>query len=138
MIYYYLNNDKLKAMFAKVTGKKVVIKKFYDMDFPSEFLNDPSATNIDLQLIEAMLDMIRKNEIKASNAKFVLENTKIPYREMILPYAKPSVLLPIVSAEIFTDKKLAEAHTVDYVEIERNLGDTGTDTSLTSDRKSVV
>lgn len=132
MIYYYLNNDKLKAMFAKVSGKKISIKKVYDMDFPSEFLNDPSATNIDLQLIEAMLDMIRKNDIKASNAKFVLENTKIPYREMILPYAKPSVLLPIISAEIFTDKKLAEAHTVDYVEIERNLEESGDDTNLTS------
>lgn len=121
MIYYYLNNDKLKAMFASVSGKKISIKKFYDMDFPSEFLNDPSATNIDLQLIEAMLDMIRKNDIKASSANFVLENTKIPYREMVLPFAKPAVLLPIISSEIFTDKKLAEAHTVDYVEIERNL-----------------
>lgn len=123
MIYYYLNNDKLKAMFAKVAGKKIVIKKFFDMDFPSEFLNDPSATNIDLQLTEAMLDMIRKNDIKSSNAKFVLENSKIPFREMVLPYAKPTILLPIISAEIFSDKKLAEAHTVDYIEMERNIDD---------------
>ena len=85
MIYYYLNNDKLKAMFATTSGKRVAVKEFFDMDFPSEFLNDPSATNIDLQLTEAMLDMIRKNEIKAKSAKFVLENSKIPFREMILP-----------------------------------------------------
>lgn len=121
MIYYYLNNDKLKAMFATVSGKKINIKNFYDMDFPSEFLNDPAANNIDLQLTEAMLDMIRNNSIKATKAKFVLENTKIPFRELILPYAKPSVLLPIISSEIFTDKKLAEAHTVDYIELERNI-----------------
>ena len=48
MIYYYLNNDKLKAMFATAGGKRITVKEFYDMDFPSEFLNDPSATNIDL------------------------------------------------------------------------------------------
>ena len=123
MIYYYLNNDKLKAMFATASGKKIVVKDFYDMDFPSEFLNDPSTTNIDLQLTEAMLDMIRKNEIKSKTAKFVLENNKIPFREMILPYAKPSILYPIISAELFTDKKLAESHTVDFVEIDRNIED---------------
>ncbi len=123
MIYYYLNNDKLKAMFATASGKRVVVKEFFDMDFPSEFLNDPSATNIDLQLTEAMLDMIRKNEIKAKSAKFVLENSKIPFREMILPYAKPSILYPIISSELFTDKKLADNHTVDYVEIDRNIDD---------------
>lgn len=123
MIYYYLNNDKLKAMFATTRGKRVAVKEFFDMDFPSEFLNDPSATNIDLQLTEAMLDMIRKNEIKAKSAKFVLENSKIPFREMILPYAKPSILYPIISSELFTDKKLADNHTVDYVEIDRNIDD---------------
>ncbi|MDY4709881.1 MAG: hypothetical protein SO203_04795, partial [Eubacteriales bacterium] len=123
MIYYYLNNDKLKAMFATASGKRVAVKEFFDMDFPSEFLNDPSATNIDLQLTEAMLDMIRKNEIKAKSAKFVLENSKIPFREMILPYAKPSILYPIISSELFTDKKLADNHTVDYVEIDRNIDD---------------
>ena len=123
MIYYYLNNDKLKAMFATTSGKRVAVKEFFDMDFPSEFLNDPSATNIDLQLTEAMLDMIRKNEIKAKSAKFVLENSKIPFREMILPYAKPSILYPIISSELFTDKKLADKHTVDYVEIDRNIDD---------------
>ena len=123
MIYYYLNNDKLKAMFATTSGKRVAVKEFFDMDFPSEFLNDPSATNIDLQLTEAMLDMIRKNEIKAKSAKFVLENSKIPFREMILPYAKPSILYPIISSELFTDKKLADNHTVDYVEIDRNIDD---------------
>ena len=123
MIYYYLNNDKLKAMFATANGKRVAVKEFFDMDFPSEFLNDPSATNIDLQLTEAMLDMIRKNEIKAKSAKFVLENSKIPFREMILPYAKPSILYPIISSELFTDKKLADNHTVDYVEIDRNIDD---------------
>lgn len=123
MIYYYLNNDKLKAMFATAGGKRITVKEFYDMDFPSEFLNDPSATNIDLQLTEAMLDMIRKNDIKSKAAKFVLENNKIPFREMILPYAKPSILYPIISAELFTDKKLAESHTVDFVEIDRNIED---------------
>lgn len=123
MIYYYLNNDKLKTMFATASGKRVAVKEFFDMDFPSEFLNDPSATNIDLQLTEAMLDMIRKNEIKAKSAKFVLENSKIPFREMILPYAKPSILYPIISSELFTDKKLADNHTVDYVEIDRNIDD---------------
>ena len=123
MIYYYLNNDKLKAMFATASGKRVAVKEFFDMDFPSEFLNDPSATNIDLQLTEAMLDMIRKNEIKAKSAKFVLENSKIPFREMILPYAKPSILYTIISSELFTDKKLADNHTVDYVEIDRNIDD---------------
>ncbi len=123
MIYYYLNNDKLKAMFATAGGKRVSVNSFFDMDFPSEFLNDPSATNVDLQLTEAMLDMIRKNDIKAKSAKFVLENNKIPFREMILPYAKPSILYPIISAELFTDKKLAESHTVDFVEIDRNIED---------------
>lgn len=38
MIYYYLNNDKLKAMFATAGGKRITVKEFYDMDFPSEFL----------------------------------------------------------------------------------------------------
>lgn len=42
---------------------------------------------------------------------------------MILPYAKPSILYPIISAELFTDKKLAESHTVDFVEIDRNIED---------------
>ena len=53
----------------------------------------------------------------------MLENSKIPFREMILPYAKPSILYPIISSELFTDKKLADNHTVDYVEIDRNIDD---------------
>lgn len=109
MIYYYLNNDKLKAMFATAGGKRITVKEFYDMDFPSEFLNDPSATNIDLQLTEAMLDMIRKNDIKSKAAKFVLENNKIPFREMILPYAKPSILYPIIRRNFSRIKNLRKA-----------------------------
>lgn len=37
MIYYYLNNDKLKAMFATAGGKRITVKEFYDMDFPVNF-----------------------------------------------------------------------------------------------------
>ncbi|MEG1613697.1 MAG: hypothetical protein RR357_05980 [Clostridia bacterium] len=123
MFYLYLNNDKLRAMFATATGKKVTVQSVYDMDFPSEFLNDPTQTNIDLQLTEAILDLIRKNDIKSKSVNFVLENSKIPFREMFLPYAKPTVLMPIIQGELFTDKKLADAHTVDYIEIERNANE---------------
>lgn len=123
MFYFYLNNEKLMAMFASASGKKVTVKSFYQMDFPSEFLNDPTQTNIDLQLTEAMLDLIRKNDIKSKQVSVVLENSKIPFREMFLPYAKPAVLMPIIQGELFTDKKLADAHTVDYIEIERNVNE---------------
>lgn len=121
MFYLYINNDKLKAMFAKTAAKKISVKSFYSVDFPSEFLNDPSQANVDLMLTEALLDLIRKNEIKAKSVKFILDNSKIPFREMILPYNKPSVLMPIIQGELFSDKKLADAHTVDYIEIERNV-----------------
>lgn len=76
MIYYYLNNDKLKAMFATAGGKRITVKEFYDMDFPSEFLNDPSATNIDLQLTEAMLDMIRKTISSRKRRNSSLKTTR--------------------------------------------------------------
>lgn len=123
MFYFYLNNDKLKGMSAKLSGKHITVKNIYDMDFPSEFLNDPTQSNVDIQLAEAMLEMIRKNDIKSKTAKFVLENSKIPFREVFLPYAKPAVLMPIIQGEIFTDKKLADQHTVDYIEIERNINE---------------
>lgn len=123
MFYFYLNNDKLKGMSARVGAKRINVKLVCDMDFPSEFINDPTQTNVDLLLTEAMLEMIRKNDIKSKTANFVLENSKIPFREVFLPYAKPAVLLPIIQNEIFTDKKLAEQHTVDYIEIDRNVNE---------------
>lgn len=123
MFYFYLNNDKLRAMSARASSKKVMVDAVYDMDSPSEFLNDPTQTNIDLQLTEAILDLMRKNDLKISSTAFVLENSKIPFREIFLPSAKPSVLMPIIQSEIFTDKKLADAHTVDYVEVAKNVNE---------------
>jgi hypothetical protein len=123
MYYFYLNNDKLRIASVKASGKKVQVDAVYDMDFASEFLNDPTQTNIDLQLTEAILDITRKNDLKITSTAFVLENSKIPFREMFLPSAKPSVLMPIIQGEIFTDKKLADAHTVDYIEVEKNVNE---------------
>ncbi|HIU83412.1 MAG TPA: hypothetical protein IAC70_05610 [Candidatus Faecicola pullistercoris] len=121
MIHFYLNSEKLKAMSANAGKKKIKVTKIYDLDFPNEFLNDPDQDKLDVKLTEAMLNIIRAGDIKSKTASFVVDHSKIPFREMLLPAGTPAKLSPIIKGELFTDKKMAEANTVDYIEVERNV-----------------
>ncbi len=120
---FYLNNDKLKAVVGSMSGKKIKVAKFCSADFPNEFLDEPTQDKIDTLLTEAMLSLIRNEEIKSGPMAFVADNPKIPFREMIMPNTAPSKLLPIIKQELFTDKKMISTNAVDYVEIEKDIND---------------
>ena len=123
MINFYLNSDKLKAISATASAKKIRVNRIYDLDFPNEFLSEPDADKLNVKLTEAMLNIIRAGDIKTHSAGFVIDDSKISFREMILPQGKPLQLAPIIKSELFNDPRQAERNTVDYVEIERDINE---------------
>ena len=116
MINFYLNSDKLKAISATASAKKIRVNRIYDLDFPNEFLSEPDADKLNVKLTEAMLNIIRAGDIKTHSAGFVVDDSKISFREMILPQGKPLQLAPIIKSELFNDPRQAERNTVDYVD----------------------
>lgn len=123
MNVFYLNNDKVKAIDAKISGKKIKVNKFCSADFANEFLDEPTQEKIDTLLTESLLGLIRGNELKSGPLYFVLDNPKIPFREMLMPDSPANRLIPIIKSEIFTDKKMVATNIVDYVEIEKDVDD---------------
>ena len=121
MISVYIGNDKVKIVDA-VVGKKVTVKNFYAITAPNDYIDKPDSKMFK-ELSQVIKDALQEMQPKGKKFRVVLDSSTIPYREMILQPLSPTKLRTLVKNEIFTDEKLAESNTVDFVEADKKVDD---------------
>lgn len=120
MINIYIGNDKIKILETNVSKRKVVVKNFFAITSPNDYIDNPDNKSFK-ELSQVIKDGIQEMQPKGKKIRVILDSNTIPYREMVLPPMPPMKMLTLIKNEIFTDEKLASTNTVDYVEADKKV-----------------
>ena len=120
MICIYLGNDRIKIVDGDVSKRKIAIKNFFAITSPNDYIDKPDSKSFK-ELSQVIKDGLQEMQPKGKKVRVVLDSSTIPYREMVLPPLKPQKFQLLIKNEIFTDEKLAESNTVDYVESDKKI-----------------
>lgn len=116
MICIYMNDDRIKFLEGKA-GSKIAIKKFFDI--PTKTASIESGNIKDLMAFSQIIqECMNENDIKGGPVTFVLDNSRMVLKEMIVPDVTPVKVKQIIANEIFTDSK-SSSNTLDYIVAER-------------------
>lgn len=120
MLSIYIGNDKIKIIEATVSKRKMIVKNFFAITSPNDYIDNPDDKSFK-ELSQVISDAIREMQPNGKKVRVVLDSKTIPYREMVLPPLAPAKMLTLIKNEIFTDEKLASTNTVDYVEADKKV-----------------
>lgn len=117
MICIYISDDKIKLIDGEQRGNKLVIKSFYDISTKAGSL-ESGAIKDTVVFTQALQDCLQTTNIKPGKTIYLLDNSRIVFREMIVPDIPDSKLKKVIMSEIFSDNK-ASTNTVDYIVLEK-------------------
>ena len=120
MICIYLGNDRIKIVDSVVSKRKIEVKNFFSITSPNDYVDNPDSKSFK-ELSQVIKDGLQEMQPKGKKVRVVLDSSTIPYREMVMPPLKPQKLQLLIKNEIFTDEKLAESNTVDFVESDKKI-----------------
>ena len=117
MICIYMNDDRVKVLDGKKKGSKILIKKFFDIPTKTGSLESGNIKDL-MAFSQILQECIQENELKKGPATFVIDNSRLVLKEMIVPDVAPVKVKQIITNEIFTDAK-GNTNTLDYIVAER-------------------
>ena len=122
MYILHLSGDTVKILEGAFTRRKLVINSLYSVAMPSDYLDAPDEKGYE-KLEAVVTNGLRDlgEEFKNKKIRIVLDNINIPFREMLVPALPRKRTVALIKNEIFSDEKLADGNTVDYIEIERKV-----------------
>lgn len=117
MICIYISDEKIKLIDGAVRGGKIVVNSFCDISTTAGSLETGNIKDL-MVFTQVLQDCMQSNNIKPSTTTYVLDNSRIAFREMIVPDVPDSKIKKVIASEIFSDAKVAN-NTLDYVVVER-------------------
>lgn len=123
MYVIHISGDTVKILEGSVTKKKIVINSLYSVATPCDYLDvpdDKGYEKIEAVVTNGMRDL--GEDFKNKKVRIILDNSNIPFKEMIVPTLNRKKTIVLVKNEIFSDEKLAGSNTVDYIEVEKKVG----------------
>lgn len=112
MICIYMNDDRVKIIEGKAGGK-ITVKKFFDIPTKTASLESGNIKDI-MAFSQILQECIQENELKTSDAYFVIDNNRLVLKEMIVPDVATAKVKQIIINEIFSDNK-TNTNTLDYI-----------------------
>lgn len=122
MYVLHLSGDTVKILEGACTRRKLVINSLYSVAMPCDYLDAPDDKGY--EKIEAVVTNGLRDlgeEFKNKKIRVVLDNINIPFKEMVVPTLDRKKTIALVKNEIFSDEKLADSNTVDYLEMEKKV-----------------
>lgn len=120
MICIYIGNEKIKIIEASDSKRKIDITNIFAITSPNDYIDKPDNKAFK-EIGQVVKDGISEMQPKGKKVRVILDSNTIPYREMVLPSLAPTKMLTLIKNEIFTDEKLANSNTVDYVEADKKV-----------------
>ena len=122
MYVLHFSGDTIKVLEGKATGRGITINSLYSTQMPCEYLDAPDDKGyekIEAVVINALRDL--GEELKNKKVKIILDNVNISFREMVVPTLNRKKTIDLIKNEIFSDERLAENNTVDYITVENKV-----------------
>lgn len=117
MICVYMNDDRVKVLDVKPKGSKFLIKKAFDIPTKTGSLESGNIKDL-MAFSQILQECIQDNMLSKGPAYFVIDNSRLVLKEMIVPDVSPDKVKQIIYNEIFSDSKGA-TNTLDYIVAER-------------------
>ena len=122
MYILHFSGDTIKLLEGKATNRRITINSLYSTQMPCEYLDvpdDKGYEKIEAVVINALRDL--DEDLKNKKVKIILDNVNISFREMVVPTLNRKKTIELIKNEIFSDERLAENNTVDYITIEKKV-----------------
>ena len=102
MICIYISDDKIKLIDGAVKGGAISVKSSYDITTNAGSMETGNIKDL-VVFAQILQDCLTTNKIKADKVTFILDNSRIVFREMIVPDVPESKIRLIIQSEIFSD-----------------------------------
>ena len=122
MYILHISGDTVKILEGAYTRRKFIINSLYSVAMPSDYLDAPDDKGyekLEAVVTNGLHDL--GEEFKNKKIRVVLDNINIPFKEMIVPTLNRKKTIALIKNEIFSDEKLANGNTVDYIELEKKV-----------------
>ena len=124
MICIYINDDKIKLLDGNYSGNRIAINSFYDISTRAGCMEGDSIRDL-VVFTQSLQDLLQATNIKPGKVTYVLDSSRVVFREMIVPDVPDAKLKKVIVSELFSDAKAA-SNTVDYVVLDRFKGENKT------------
>lgn len=115
MICVYISDEKIKLIEGDARGNKISVQRFYDINTKAGSLESGSIKDTVI-FTQALQDCMQATNMKPGKAFYVLDNSRIVFREMIVPDVPEQKLKKVIQSELFADSK-GQNSTIDYIVI---------------------
>lgn len=117
MICVYISDEKIKLIEGDARGNKISVQRFYDINTKAGSL-ESGAIKDTVVFTQALQDCMQATNMKPAKACYVLDNSRIVFREMIVPDVPEQKLKKVIQSELFADSK-GQNSTIDYIVIDK-------------------
>lgn len=117
MICIYISDDKIKLLDGAMSGNRIAINSFYDISTKAGSM-EGGAIKDTVVFTQSLQDCLQSTNIKPGKVTYVLDSSRVVFREMIVPDVPESKLKKVIMGELFADNK-ANSNTIDYIVLER-------------------
>jgi hypothetical protein len=113
MISLYLSDDRIRLVEGTVKKNKIYIKKLIETESKAGSLESGNVKDV-LELSQVVQEMLNTNEIKPQKTYVVLDNSRIVFREAVMPNLPEKKLKLVLVSEFFADGK-QKNNIIDYI-----------------------
>ncbi len=117
MICIYISDDKIKLLDGAMSGNRIAINSFYDISTKAGSM-EGGAIKDTVVFTQSLQDCLQTTNIKPGKVTYVLDSSRVVFREMIVPDVPEAKLKKVIMGELFSDNK-ANSNTIDYIVLER-------------------
>ena len=121
MICIYITEDKIKLLDGNMSGSKISISSFYDISTRAGSMEGGSIKDT-VVFTQSLQDCLQSTNIKPGKVTFVIDSSRVIFREMIVPDVPDAKLKKVIMSELFSDNK-ATNNTIDWVVLEKFKGE---------------
>lgn len=124
MICIYISDDKIKLLDGSFSSNRINISGFYDISTKAGSMEGDAIKDL-VVFTQSLQDCLQSTNIKPGKVTYVLDSSRVVFREMIVPDVPDAKLKKVIVSELFSDAKAA-ANTVDYVVLDKFKGENKT------------
>ena len=121
MICIYIIDDKIKLLDGGMKGNRIAVNSFYDISTRAGSMEGGSIRDM-VVFTQSLQDCLQTTNIKPGRVTYVIDSSRVVFREMIVPDVPDAKLKKVITSELFSDSK-ASNNTIDYVVLERFKGE---------------
>ena len=104
MICIYISDDKIKLLEGGMSGSRIAVGSFYDISTRAGCIEGDAIKDM-VVFTQSLQDCLQTTNIKPGKVTYVLDSSRVVFREMIVPDVPDNKLKKVIVSELFSDAK---------------------------------